>query len=69
MTSEMKNIRIETNSEKSSILYFTCSVCEWVFNGSKDDFNNLPVEYNCIKCGATKVNFKQKKMNKNICRF
>jgi rubredoxin len=44
-------------NSNSSPMFYMCNVCEWVYDGS-EDFNNLPVEYICIKCGAAKVNFK-----------
>jgi len=58
MPAEKNNIRIDTENANSSPQSFLCSVCGFVYNGSEKDFNNLPIEYICINCGATKVNFK-----------
>ena len=58
MTTKMNNVGNDTKIENSAVLAFACGVCGWIFNGSEKDFNDLPVEYNCLKCGATKVNFK-----------
>jgi len=53
-----KTISIDTENANSSPLSFLCSVCGLAYNGSEKDFNNLPIEYMCINCGATKINFK-----------
>ena len=58
MTVENSNIGFYTKVAKSPPFSFACGVCGWAYNGNKEEFNNLPVEYICSKCGATKVNFK-----------
>ena len=58
MFTKKNNIKIDTKNVNSSPLSFLCGVCGLVYNGSEKDFVNLPIEYICIKCGATKVNFK-----------
>ena len=53
-----KTIGTGAKITSSSFLSFVCSECCWEYNGSEEDFNNLPVEYICMECGAGKVNFK-----------
>ena len=62
----MDNIGIDAEIENA--FFVACSVCGWEYNESEDEFDQLPIDYNCIKCGTTKVNFMPFIVNKNKTR-
>lgn len=60
---------VENDPEIETSLSLACTVCGCIYGGNKDDFDALPVDYHCFKCGAAKVNFRPFKrpikINKN----
>ena len=50
---EMKSLKSRINEICNAKITFVCDICT-LRNDVEDDFNNLPFEYMCIKCGARK---------------